>query len=52
MHMIPRNMLSGTLLVPKPSAADGKSLISFTKFAVRGTLDSYIMPLTLKLVLA
>lgn len=44
--------MSGTLLIPKSIAADGKSLISFKKFWVRDALDSYIMPLTLKLVLA
>lgn len=52
MHMISRYMLSGTLLVPKPIAAGGKSPISFTKLGVRDTPDSSTMPLTTKVVLA
>ena len=37
--------MSGTVLVPKSIAADGKSLISLTKLWFRDILGSYIMPL-------
>lgn len=52
MHKTLRHTMSGTRLLPKSIAANGERLISFPKFCVRDALDRYMMPLTLKLVLA